>query len=68
MAMGAEVLRIFEGGDYEQQIARAVALLRHGAVVVEVNPEDTPLTRRAEYALRGGAGEVLPELVRVAYG
>ncbi len=41
---------------------------RHGAVVVEVNPDDTPLTRHADYALRGGAGEVLPELVRVAYG
>ena len=37
--------------------------LRRGAVVVEVNPNDTPLTRHASYALRGLAGEVLPDLV-----
>ncbi len=36
---------------------------RQGAVVVEVNPDDTPLTRHAEYMLRGRAGEVLPALV-----
>jgi NAD-dependent deacetylase len=41
---------------------------RHGAVVVEVNPDETPLTRHADHALRGGAGELLPELVRAAYG
>jgi NAD-dependent deacetylase len=37
--------------------------LRGGATVVEVNPDDTPLTRSADYALRGKAGEVLPALV-----
>jgi NAD-dependent deacetylase len=42
--------------------------LREGVAVVEVNPDETPLTRHAEYALRGGAGEVLPALVRAAYG
>lgn len=36
---------------------------RQGAVIVEVNPNDTPLTRHAEYTLRGRAGEVLPALV-----
>ncbi len=41
---------------------------RRGAVVVEVNPDETPLTGHAEYALRGSAGEVLPALVRAAYG
>ncbi|MDQ3965615.1 MAG: NAD-dependent deacylase [Actinomycetota bacterium] len=40
--------------------------LRHGAVVVEVNPDETPLTRQADYALRGRAGEVLPALVKTA--
>ncbi|MGQ0603603.1 MAG: Sir2 family NAD-dependent protein deacetylase, partial [Anaerolineales bacterium] len=29
--------------------------LRHGAVVVEVNPDDTPLTAHATYTLRGPA-------------
>ena len=42
--------------------------LRSGVVVVEVNPEETPLTRFASHALRGPAGEVLPALVETAYG
>ena len=42
--------------------------LRNGAVIAEVNLNDTPLTRHAEYALRGRAGEVLPALVGAAYG
>jgi NAD-dependent deacetylase len=39
-----------------------------GATVVEVNPEDTPLTSRVDYTLRGRAGEVLPRLVEAVYG
>ena len=38
--------------------------LEHGAVVVEINPDETPLTARATYALRGPAGTLLPELVQ----
>jgi NAD-dependent deacetylase len=38
--------------------------LRNNAMVVEVNPAETPLTRRAHCVLRGPAGAVLPELVR----
>jgi NAD-dependent deacetylase len=45
----------------------AFEALRRGAVVVEVNPDDTPLTRHAGYALRGKAGNVLPGLMRAAY-
>jgi len=45
----------------------AFEALRRGAVVVEVNPNDTPLTRHAGYALRGKAGDVLPGLMRAAY-
>jgi NAD-dependent deacetylase len=41
--------------------------LRSGAVLVEVNPNDTPLTRHADYSLRGKAGEVLPVLVDAAF-
>ncbi len=33
-----------------------------GATVVEINPEETPLTARADYTLPGRAGEVLPAL------
>jgi NAD-dependent deacetylase len=35
----------------------------HGAVVVEVNPNRTPLSAFADYVLRGAAGVVLPQLV-----
>lgn len=41
--------------------------LEYGATVVEINPDETPLTRHADYALRGRAGEILPELVRRAF-
>jgi NAD-dependent deacetylase len=39
-----------------------------GAVLVEVNPDETPLSRRADFVLRGRAGEVLPALVEAVYG
>ncbi len=42
--------------------------LNAGAVVVEVNPSETPLTRYVDHSLRGKAGEVLPVLVKSAYG
>ena len=35
---------------------------QHGAMIVEVNVEDTPLTGAADFVLRGPAGEVLPAL------
>ncbi len=34
-----------------------------GAVVIEVNPEPTPLTSVAQISLRGAAGEILPKLL-----
>jgi NAD-dependent deacetylase len=41
---------------------------RHGAQVVEVNTEVTPLSAQADFALRGKAGVVLPALVAAAWG
>lgn len=38
--------------------------LSGGAVVVEINPDETPLTSRADYALRGSAADALPALAR----
>jgi NAD-dependent deacetylase len=38
--------------------------LRSGAVVVEINPQPTPLTAQAQFALAGAAGIVLPELLQ----
>ncbi len=37
--------------------------LKSGATVVEVNPDPTPLSALADFAVRGRAGEVLPRLV-----
>ncbi len=37
---------------------------RHGATIVVVNPQPTPLTDEAQFVLAGPAGEVLPELVK----
>ena len=41
--------------------------LRAGAVVVEVNPDPTPLTPQASFSLRGPAATVLPALVAAAF-
>jgi NAD-dependent deacetylase len=38
--------------------------LKHGAVVVEVNPDETPLSARATFRIVAPAGIVLPALVR----
>ncbi|HJU66684.1 MAG TPA: NAD-dependent deacylase [Gemmatimonadaceae bacterium] len=35
----------------------------HGGAVIEVNPEETPLSRVAELSVRGRAGEMVPLLV-----
>jgi NAD-dependent deacetylase len=34
-----------------------------GATVVEINPDETPLTPKADFALRGPSGVILPELM-----
>lgn len=34
-----------------------------GAIVVEINPEETPLTPLANHSLRGMAGDILPRIV-----
>jgi hypothetical protein len=35
-----------------------------GAVLVEINTEETPLTQSADYFFQGKSGEILPELVK----
>jgi NAD-dependent deacetylase len=37
--------------------------LEHGATVIEINPDPTPLTDKADYVLTGPAGVILPELM-----
>jgi NAD-dependent deacetylase len=41
---------------------------QHGAVVVEINLHETPLTRLATYSLKGPSGQVLPALIRATWG
>lgn len=36
---------------------------RAGALVIEINPDRTPLTLHADHVLQGPAGEILPELL-----
>jgi NAD-dependent deacetylase len=40
---------------------------RGGGRVVEINPEATPLSARADFVLRGRAGAVMPALVSAAF-
>jgi NAD-dependent deacetylase len=42
--------------------------LRGGATVVEINPQPTPFTPQAHFALAGAAGVVLPDLVKALNG
>jgi NAD-dependent deacetylase len=37
--------------------------LQSGATVVEINPQQTPFTPQAHFALAGPAGAVLPDLL-----
>ena len=46
----------------------AFAAHNHGAVVVEINAEPTPLTPKADYVLEGKSGEILPRLVDEVWG
>lgn len=49
--------------------AASLPLLAHdaGAMTVEVNPDDTPLSEWMTYRLRGAAGEILPALVAAVW-
>jgi NAD-dependent deacetylase len=40
--------------------------LRNGATVIEINPDETPLTSSATFSLRGLSGVILPQLLRAA--
>jgi NAD-dependent deacetylase len=55
-------------GVVQPAAALAFAAHNHGAVVVEINAEPTPLTPKANYALHGKSGEILPQLVEAVWG
>jgi len=41
---------------------------QNGAVIVEVNVEETPLTPSVDYFFQGKSGEILPDLVKAVWG
>lgn len=62
--MQAQVLLVVGTSAVVHPVAGLAALAKmRGATVVEVNVAETPLTPRVDYALRGPAGEILPELL-----
>jgi NAD-dependent deacetylase len=62
-ATRADVLLVVGTSGQVQPAASLATLARDGALVVEINPEVTPLSSYAQITLRGSAAEVLPALV-----
>jgi len=52
----------------EPAASLAFLALRHGAIVIEVNPEQTPLSKQAAFILSGEAGSILPQMVNAVWG
>ncbi len=55
-------------GVVEPAASLARVALQRGAALVEINPTITPLSARATFVLHGASGEILPALVRAAWG
>ncbi len=51
------------------QPAASLAYAAHnrGAVLIEVNPDPTPVTPKVDYFMQGKSGELLPELVKAVW-
>jgi NAD-dependent deacetylase len=62
-ASRADVLLIVGTSGQVQPAASLATLAPEGALVVEINPETTPLSAYAQVTLRGGAAGVLPRLM-----
>lgn len=61
-------LSIGTSGVVQPAASLAFAAHNRGAVVVEINADPTPLTSKANYALHGKSGEILPHLVEAVWG
>jgi NAD-dependent deacetylase len=60
-------LSIGTSGVVQPAASLAIAAHNRGAVVVEINAEPTPLTAKANFALHGKSGEILPRLVEAVW-
>jgi NAD-dependent deacetylase len=64
-AMDAEVfLSVGTSGVVQPAAALPLYARQAGALVVEINPDETPLSRLANYVIPHPSGEALPELIR----
>ena len=61
-------LSVGTSGLVQPAASLAYAARNRGAKVVEINAEETPLTAKVDFALRGKSGEILPALVQAAWG
>lgn len=61
-------LSIGTSGLVQPAASLAHAARNHGAVLVEINLEPTPITPKTDYFLQGRSGEVLPGLVKAVWG
>jgi NAD-dependent deacetylase len=63
LSAGCDVMFVVGTSSVVQPAASLpLAALESGAAIVEVNPEETPLTSHAHFSFRGKAGEVLPKI------
>ena len=51
-------------GEVQPAASLPLQAVRGGGILVEINPQETPISRHAQYVLNGPSGAVLPELVR----
>ena len=51
----------------EYDIGAAFEAIENGAITVEINPSETPLSAWMHHALRGPSGVILPALIAAAW-
>jgi len=61
-------LSVGTSGVVQPAASLAYTARQAGAVVAEINLEPTPLSMQAHFCLHGKAGEILPALVKAAWG
>jgi NAD-dependent deacetylase len=60
-------LSIGTSGLVQPAASMPLLALQEGAILIEINPTETPLTGEANYVLRGPSGEILPRLVKATW-
>lgn len=63
----AVFLSIGTSGLVQPAASLPLIAVQSGATLIEINPDETPLTPHASFSLRGPAGLILPELLQAAW-